>query len=247
MTRVKRAKKARPLVVGERCHVLGPKNVWIDAFVTGITDNARSYEVQVEATGGMLTRNRSHIRPRLPDIPMIHASFLQRNSVTSAKVPDTDLNATERENSVISGPKQLAKSSSKTVLSEPKRKGNIKQASTSQVLVSETVPDRRVQPSRQAKKTRFEDNPVANTVRVPPRRQPGHDTSTRNRRNLKLDVCDPDLLIPIKKDGANEEHSSDLREPQPSSSDSQTASSQPESETTTSESSVSLPSSPSGS
>ena len=40
---------------------------------------------------------------------------------------------------------------------------------------------------------------------------------------------------------------SDLREPQPSSSDSQPASSQPVSETTTSESSVSLPSSPSGS
>ena len=59
--------------------------------------------------------------------------------------------------------------------------------------------DRRVKPSRQAKKTRFEDNPVASTVRVPPRRQPGHDTSTRNRRKFKLDVCDPDLLIPINR------------------------------------------------
>ena len=28
----RRAKKARPLVVGERCHVLGPGNKWIDAF-----------------------------------------------------------------------------------------------------------------------------------------------------------------------------------------------------------------------
>ena len=27
----RRAKKARPLVVGERCHVLGPGNKWIDA------------------------------------------------------------------------------------------------------------------------------------------------------------------------------------------------------------------------
>ena len=47
----RRAKKARPLVVGERCHVLGPGNQWIDAFVTGITDSGRSYETQVEATG----------------------------------------------------------------------------------------------------------------------------------------------------------------------------------------------------
>ena len=47
----RRAKKARPLVVGERCHVFGPGNKWIDAFVTGITDSGRSYETQVEATG----------------------------------------------------------------------------------------------------------------------------------------------------------------------------------------------------
>ena len=160
----RRARKASPLVVGERCHVLGPGNKCIDAFVTGITDSGRSYETQVEATGGKLTRNRSHIRPRTPDIPHMHASFLQRNSVPSAN-----------------------------------RKGSIKQTNTSQVLVSETVPDRRVQPSRRAKMTRFGDNPVTSTVPIPPRRQPGRDTSTRNRREFKLNVTDPDLLIPIKQ------------------------------------------------
>ena len=80
----RRARKARPLVVGERCHVLGPGNKWIDAFITGITDSGRSYDTQVEATGGQLMRNRSHIRPRSPDIPHMHASFLQRNSIPSA-------------------------------------------------------------------------------------------------------------------------------------------------------------------
>ena len=94
--------------------------------------------------------------------------------------------------------------------------------------------------------TRFGDDPVASTVSIPPRRQPRCDTSTRNRRDFKLNVSDPDLLIPIKQTRVNERHS-DLREPQLSSSDSQPASSQPVSETTTSESSVSLPSSPSGS
>ena len=126
---------------------------------------------------------------------MIHASFLQCNSVPSAT---TDRNApSKRENSVISGPQQLA-NSQKTILSG-NRKGSIKQTNTSQVLVSETVPDRRVQPSRRAKMTRFEDNPVTSTVAIPPRRQPRCDTSTRNRRNFKLDVTDPDLLIPIKQ------------------------------------------------
>ena len=236
------AKKAKPLVVGERCHVLGPGNKWIDAFVTGITDSGRSYETQVEATGKQLMRNRSHIRPRSPDIPHMHASFLQRKAVPSAT---SDGNApSERQNSVISGCQQLA-NGQKTVLSA-NRKGSIKQTNTSQVLVSQTVPDRRVQPSRRVKMTRFGDNPVTSTVSIPPRRQPGRDTSTRNRRDFKLNVTDPDLLIPIKQTVVTTRHS-DLREPQPSSSDSQPASSQPVSETTTSESSVSLPSSPSGS
>ena len=214
--------KARPLMVGERCHVLGPGNKWIDAFITGMTDSGRNYETQVEATGGQLTRNCSHIRPRSP-------------SATS------DGNApSERENSVISGCQQLA-NGQKMVLSA-NRKGSVKQTNTSQILVSETVPDRRVQPSRQAKMTRFEDNPVCSTVSIPPRRQPGCDTSTRNRRNFKLNMTDPDLLIPIKQTRVTTRHS-DLREPQPSSSDSHPASSQPVTETTTSESSVSLPSS----
>ena len=73
----KRAKKAMPLVVDERCYVLGPKNIWIDAFATGITDSDKSYETQVKATGGHLMRNPSYIRPRSPDIPIIHASFSQ--------------------------------------------------------------------------------------------------------------------------------------------------------------------------
>ena len=238
----RRAKKARPLVVGERCYVLGPGNKWIDSFVTGITDSGRSYETQVEATGKQLMRNRSHIRPRSPDIPHIHASFLHHNTVPSAT---SDGNApSEKENSVISGCQQLA-NGQKTVPSA-NRKGSIKQTNTSQVLVSETVPDRRVQLSRRAKMTRFGDNPVTSTVPIPPRRQPGRDTSTRNRREFKLNVTNPDLFIPIKQTRVTTRHS-DLREPQLSSSDSQPASSQPVSETTTSESSVSLPSSPSGS
>ena len=239
----RRAKKARPLVEGERCYVLGPNNKWIDVFVTGIKDSGRSYDTQVEATGGNLTRNRSHIRPRGPDIPQIHESYLQQNSVLSGT---PDRKAAEMQNSVTSG--QLAKpNSQKTVLSG-KSTRNIKPTNTSQILVSETVPSRRVQLIREAKMTRFRDNPVSSTVPVPPRRQPGRDTSTRNRRKFKLDVTDPDLLLPLKQTGVIEtERHSDLREPQPSSSDSHPASSQPVSETTTSESSVSLPSSPSGS
>ena len=77
----------------------------------------------------------------------------QRNLVLSG-IPDR--NAFEKQNLVISG--QLAnRNSQKTVLSGNCNR-NIKPTSTSQVLVSETVPSRRVQPSREAKKTRFQDN-----------------------------------------------------------------------------------------
>ena len=181
----RRAKKARLLVVGERCYVLVPQNKWVDTFVTGITDSGRSYDTQVEATSSCLRRNHSHIRPKSPDIPMLHASFLQQNSVSSV-ANDTNTPST-RENSVISAWKQLAGTGQKMVLSEPCR-GSIKQTNTFQVLVSETVPQRRVQLSRQTKKTRFEDNPVSSTVTIPAR-QPGYYTSTRNRRKFKTG-CD---------------------------------------------------------
>ena len=55
---------------------------------------------QVEATGGHLTRNGSHIRPRSPDIQQIHASFLQCNSVLSG-TPDRNA-PSKRQNLVIS-------------------------------------------------------------------------------------------------------------------------------------------------
>ena len=71
-----RAKKARPLVVDERCYVLGPNNKLIDASVTGITDSGRSYETEVEATGGHLMRNGSHIIPRSPEISNDTCFFL---------------------------------------------------------------------------------------------------------------------------------------------------------------------------
>ena len=62
---------------------------------------AEAMRHRLEATGKHLTRNRSHIRPRSPDIPHMHASFLQRNAVPSAT---SDGNApSERQNSVISG------------------------------------------------------------------------------------------------------------------------------------------------
>ena len=239
----RRAKKARPLVVGERCHVLGPGNKWIDAFITGITDSGKSYETQVEATGKQLTRNRSHIRPRSPTY---HTCMLLSYSVTrSLQQPVMEMHHLREKTRSFQDANSWLMAKRRFFQQTTVREVSNKPIHL-RVLVSETVPDRRVQPSRRAKMTRFGDNPVTSTVPIPPRRQPRCDTSTRNRREFKLNMTDPDLLIPIKQTRVTTKHS-DLREPQPSSSDSQPASSQPVLETNTSESSVSLPSSPSGS
>ena len=74
-----RAKSARTLVTGERCYALGPKDKWLECFIVGIRDTGRSYVIKFKATGTQLTQNRLHIRPRSPDIPLMH----EQNSVLS--------------------------------------------------------------------------------------------------------------------------------------------------------------------
>ena len=134
-----RAKKARPLVTGERCYCLGPQDKWLECFIVGIRDTGRSYDVQIEATGTKLTRNRSHIRPRSPDIPLMHELYLQVQKPVPSEEPCGELNS--NENSVLSEasspPKreQIATSqpTQNSVLSGPRN--NSKPTLTSKVLV----------------------------------------------------------------------------------------------------------------
>ena len=87
-----------------------------------------------------------------------HTCMLLSCSVTwSLQQPVMEMHRLRDKTPVISGRQQLA-NGQKTVLSG-NRKGSIKQTNTSQVLVSETVPDRRVQPSRRVKMTRFWGRP----------------------------------------------------------------------------------------
>ena len=122
-----RAKKARLLVTGERCYALGPKDKWLECFIVGIHDTGRSYDIQIKATGTQLTRNRSHIRPRSPDIPLMHELYLQQNSVPSEEPVSGTSNMSE--NSILSEasspPKReqtaMYTGTSNSVLSGPKR------------------------------------------------------------------------------------------------------------------------------
>ena len=219
-----RAKKARPLVTGERCYCLGPKDKWIECFIVGICDTGRSYDVQVEATGAQLTRNRSHIRPNSPDIPLMHELYLQvQNSVLSEE-PCGELNL--NENSILSAtsnpPKreQIAsrKPTQKTVLSGPEKRNISKPPLTSKVLVSDTATR-----SKGTKQTRFNKDPVSSIKAIPARIDKTKRPSTRNRRSpLTFDVTDPDLLIPLRQ--VVTESIPDQRDAQPSPSPSPSAS-----------------------
>ena len=196
-----RTKKERPLVIGERCFALGSKDKWLDCFIVGIHDTGRGYYIQVEDTGVSLTRNHSHIRLKGFDIPLMHQSYLHQSYLQPKTVPsggvESDMNETS-QNLVLSEASSTPNgvqpmNNSKTVLSGPSKS---KPPGTSESLVSDTAT--RSQPSRQAKKTRLNNNPVSN-IKAIPACTPKTNTSTRNRRKMKFNVTDPDLLIPLQQ------------------------------------------------
>ena len=243
-----RAKKARPLVTGERCYCLGPKDKWLECFIVGIRDTGRSYDVHIEATGVQLTRNRSHIRPRSPDIPLLHDSYLQVSKASPSEEPCGELNL--NENSVLSGarspPKreQIAsrKGISNSVLSGPPKRNISKPMLTSKVLVSDTAT--RSQPDRRAKQTRFKDNPVSSVMAIPARTVKTKRPFPRHRSPLTFNVTDPDLLIPLRQVVTESIPDQQVEAPTvtPSLSASPSAALQPSSdETITKEPSVVLP------
>ena len=183
------------------------------------------------------------------DLPLIYETYLQEKMDLTAP-PSTTENSVLSESLAADTEEQLdnCNEAPKMVLKGPHSKSQtgkqLKLLNTSQSLFSDAVP-LRSQLSRQAKKTRFDDNSVGSVRPIPAK--PDHEPSTRNRKGkFKLNVADPDLLIPIISEQirVKERHSNDLNEPLLSTSNSKAASLQPESpETTTSKSSSSLASS----
>ena len=68
--KAKQAKDQQALVIGEEVYFLSGKNEWQIGTVTGTTDTGRSYNVLTHE-GISLRRNRSHLKPRCHDIPVI--------------------------------------------------------------------------------------------------------------------------------------------------------------------------------
>ena len=79
--KAKRAKTRQALVIGEEVYFLSGKNEWQIGIVTGTTDTGRSYNILTDK-GTSLRRNRSHLKPRCHDIPIISHTFPCRTSTS---------------------------------------------------------------------------------------------------------------------------------------------------------------------
>ena len=70
------------LVIGEEVYFLSGKNEWQIGIVTGTTDTGRSYNILTDE-GTSLKRNRSHLKPRCHDIPIISRTLPSRTLTPS--------------------------------------------------------------------------------------------------------------------------------------------------------------------
>ena len=67
---------------GEEVYFLTGNNQWQLATVIGTRDTGRSYDI-VPPEGTSLRRNRSHLKPRCFDIPIINKNFTFRTTTPS--------------------------------------------------------------------------------------------------------------------------------------------------------------------
>ena len=76
------ARAQRQLVTGEEVYYLSSNNNWLLGIITGTHDTGRSYDV-LAGDGTLLRRNRSHLKPRSFDIPVIRANMNARTATPS--------------------------------------------------------------------------------------------------------------------------------------------------------------------
>ena len=69
-------------MIGEEVYFLSGKNEWQIGIVTGTTDTGRNYNILTDE-GTSLRRNRSHLKPRCHDIPIISHTLPSRTSTSS--------------------------------------------------------------------------------------------------------------------------------------------------------------------
>ena len=206
--KARRARSQRALVIGEEVYHLSTGNNWVISIITGTRDSGRSYDVLTEG-GTSLRRNRSHLKPRSHDIPMLNQAFISGPHTSSQS---------EISGSSISGPAHPPKekyslgtthnnrfSNISGPAHPPKEKYSLSQPQSVPKLIirryGDTAYDSYIAetmvPLRSAfkprKQTRFKSDPVTSVRHIPARYSNTQPTPSRT-----LDPLDPDLLIPIE-------------------------------------------------
>ena len=209
---------------------LSTGNNWVIGIISGTRDSGRSYDVLTEG-GTSLRRNRSHLKPRSHNIPMLNQAFISgpytpsQSEISSSSIsgpahpPKEKYSVgTSHNNRFLNIPGPAHPPKEKYSLSGPTHPPEVKYSHSQPQSVPKLIIRRygdtandsyiaeTMVPLRNAfkprKQTRFESNPVTSVRHIPARCSNTQPTPRRN-----LDPLDPDLLIPIELSQASQGNS----------------------------------------
>ena len=191
-------------MIGEEVYFLSGKNEWQIGIVTGTTDTGRSYNILTDE-GTSLRRNRSHLKPRCHDIPIISHTLPSRTSTPSqSEITRKPLPGTEHPPKVkyFYNNKQNISFQDQYEQHPPKVKyfpnNNVPKLVIRRVgdtaydsYIAETLYPLKsaIKPRKQ---TQFAGDPVTSVKTIPARRTRSHPPK------WTIEAEDPDLLIPLE-------------------------------------------------
>ena len=191
-------------MIGEEVYYLSGKNEWQIGIVTGTTDTGRSYNILTDE-GTSLRRNRSHLKPRCHDIPIISHTLPSRTSTSSqSEITGKLLPGTKHPPKVkyFHNNEQNISFQDQYEQHPPKVKYFPNNNVPKLVIrrVGDTAYDSYTAETRYPlksaikprKQTRFAGDPVTSVKTIPARRTRSHPPK------WTIEAEDPDLLIPLE-------------------------------------------------
>ena len=206
-------------MIGEEVYFLSGKNEWQIGIVTGTTDTGRSYNILTDE-GTSLRRDRSHLKPRCHDIPIISCTLPSRTSTPSqSEITENQLSRSQHPPKVkySYNNKQNISFQDQYEQHPPKVKyfpnNNVPKLVIRRVgdtaydsYIAETLYPLKsaIKPRKQ---TQFAGDPVSSVKNIPARRTRSHPPKQT------IEAEDPDLLIPIElsQSRADSDLNQDLR------------------------------------
>ena len=205
-------------MIGEEVYFLSGKNEWQIGIVTGTTDTGRSYNILTDE-GTSLRRNRSHLKPRCHDIPIISRTLPSRTSTPSQSEitgkllpgpkhpPKVKYSYNNKQNISFQGQYEQHPSKVKYFPNNNVPKLVIRQVGDTAYdsYIAETLYPLKsaIEPRKQIW---FAGDPVSSVKTIPARRTRSHPPK------WTIEAEDPDLLIPLElsRSRANSDLNQDL-------------------------------------